>query len=235
MARNNTSQETVEQVLERYANEAAPEYLKHAEKFRNLDRWTGPDPVLLIVDAAGSASGLNYADIVKPNVEEFRREFVDTGKVESLADLAELEDDPEFEEKFTIGRPNIVYDVPQNLLKEYDSRRDDLEILKEWAETADPESYRSDPVGRVGGIGLATFQYLRMLAGAETVKPDIQVRRFVEELEEEYTWDGLETDSALDLINSCQWLADHSSYSMLEIDQIAWWTNSETTSLSNAH
>lgn len=235
MPTNSNSQETVEQVLESYANEAAPEYRMHAQKFRNLNRWTGADPVLLIVDAAGSASGLNYANIVKPNVEEFDREFVDTDKVSSLADLAELEDDPEFEEEFTIGRPNIVYEVPQNLLEEDDSGRDDLEILTRWAETADPESYRSDPVGGVGGVGLATFQYLRMLAGAKTVKPDIQVRRFVEELEEEYGWDSLETESAIDLINSCQWLADHSSYSMLEIDQIAWWINSETTSLTNTH
>lgn len=235
MTRNNNSQESVERVLERYANEAAPEYREHAEKFRNLDRWTGSDPVLLIVDAAGSATGLNYANIVKPNVEEFRREFVETGKVQSLADLVKLADDPEFEEQFTIGRPNVVYDVAQNLLEKYDSEREDLEILRDWAETADPESYRSDPVGEVNGVGLATFQYLRMLAGAETVKPDIQVRRFVEELEGEYGWEDLEMEKPIDLIDSCRWLAEHSSYSVLEIDQIAWWYYSETESLETVH
>lgn len=230
----NPTEKPVEDILNKYA-EKAPKYEQSARKFRTLDRWTGADPVMLIVDAAGSASGLGYSDIVVPNVKQFREEFVETGKVTSFADLVELEDDPEFRETFTIGRPNIVHDVPRTLLKSANETADDLKILQEWAENADPTSYRNDPVGNVRGIGLATFQYLRMLAGAETVKPDIQVRRFVEELEEEYTWDGLETDSALDLINSCQWLADHSSYSMLEIDQIAWWTNSETTSLSNAH
>lgn len=224
----------VQQVLDEYADDA-PQYREHAAKFQNLDRWTGSDPKVIIADAAGSATGLNYENIVKPNVEAFRERFIQSGDVQSLADLAELEHDSAFAEDFTIGHPNIVYDVSSALLENADPGADDLEILQTWAENADPKQYQSDQVGSVHGIGPATFQYLRMIAGADTVKPDIQVEKFINELESDYPEFDLDSSSKIDLIDSCRWLAAHSTYSMVEIDQIAWWTFSETESLSNTH
>lgn len=48
--------------------------------------------------------------------------------------------------------------------------------LAGWAQSVKPqEAYQ---VG-VPGFGLAGFQYLRMLFGAQTTKPDVHVRRFV--------------------------------------------------------
>jgi hypothetical protein len=50
--------------------------------------------------------------------------------------------------------------------------------LKKWAEAAKPsDAYM---VG-VRGFGLSGFQYLRILLGAQTVKPDVHIRRFVSE------------------------------------------------------
>jgi hypothetical protein len=54
----------------------------------------------------------------------------------------------------------------------------EAERLGWWARSAKPEDAWS--VG-VRGFGLAGFQYLRMLFGAQTVKPDIHIRRFVSE------------------------------------------------------
>jgi hypothetical protein len=31
-----------------------------------------------------------------------------------------------------------------------------------------------DPVGSIKGVGLVTFQYLRMMGGVDTVMPDIR-------------------------------------------------------------
>lgn len=227
-------EELVQRVLDKYADDA-PQYREHAAKFQNLDRWTGSDPKVIIADAAGSATGLNYKSSVKPNVESFRDQFIDSGKVQSLADLAELEHDPEFTESFTIGHPNAVHDVAAALLEHAEPDADDLELLQTWAENADPEQYRSDPVGDVHGIGPATFQYLRMIAGADTVKPDIQVKKFITELESKYPRFDVDSSSGIDLIKSCRWLAAHSTYSMIEIDQIAWWTFTDTESLSSTH
>lgn len=223
--------EIVQDVLDEYAADASPEYRNHAEKFRRLDRWTGSDPVLLVADAAGSASGLNYKNIVKPHVEQFRERFVETGDVTTLADLAELESDPKFAAEFTVGRPNIVYEVPQALLERTDSETDDLTLLQTWARNADPERYRTDPIGSISGIGIATFQYLRMIAGVDTAKPDIQVEKFIEELRKDHPSFELCTDSKTDVLQSCRWLSEQSTYSLVEIDQIAWWTFTDTETL----
>lgn len=235
MTQHDSQNECAQNVLDAYASKAEPQYETHAEKFRSLTRWTEDDPVLLVMDAVGSASGLNYADIVKPNVEQFCDEFIETGRVASFTDMVTLEDNADFEEEFTIGRPELAYKIPQALLDQTQQETDDLTILQEWAESATPESYRCDPVGDIKGIGLATFQYLRMIAGANTAKPDIQVKRFIETLEREHPELEVNAGGPLERLHSVQWLADQTSYSMVEIDQIAWWVGSETTSLSSAH
>lgn len=53
---------------------------------------------------------------------------------------------------------------------------DENERLSRWATWARPGDYLT--VG-VSGFGLAGFQYLRMLFGAQTTKPDVHVIRFV--------------------------------------------------------
>ena len=50
--------------------------------------------------------------------------------------------------------------------------------MENWAEWTRPGDYLA--VG-VKGFGLAGFQYLRMLFGAQTTKPDIHIMRFVAE------------------------------------------------------
>jgi hypothetical protein len=47
--------------------------------------------------------------------------------------------------------------------------------LERWAR--DPQNY---PRPTIRGFGLAGFQYLRMLFGANTTKPDLYIRKFVE-------------------------------------------------------
>jgi hypothetical protein len=52
----------------------------------------------------------------------------------------------------------------------------EAERLLQWALSVQPSDYWT--VG-VPGFGLSGFQYLRRLLGAQTVKPDIHIRRFV--------------------------------------------------------
>jgi hypothetical protein len=51
-----------------------------------------------------------------------------------------------------------------------------LSKIKSWATSAHPTDYKSL---RIRGFALAGFQYLRMLFGANTTKPDIYICRFV--------------------------------------------------------
>jgi hypothetical protein len=50
--------------------------------------------------------------------------------------------------------------------------------LRAWARRSD---YQGDFAGRVPGLGPAAYQSLLMRLGVDTVKPDVHVRRFVEE------------------------------------------------------
>jgi hypothetical protein len=50
----------------------------------------------------------------------------------------------------------------------------EVALLESWAKSA---SFSSAP--RIRGFGLAGFQYLRMLFSADTVKPDVWIKRFV--------------------------------------------------------
>lgn len=51
--------------------------------------------------------------------------------------------------------------------------------LRAWANSSKPGDYLS--VG-VAGFGLSGFQYMRMLFGAQTTKPDIHIMRFVSQI-----------------------------------------------------
>jgi len=52
------------------------------------------------------------------------------------------------------------------------------EQLKQWASKAD---FERDFKGQVKGAGFAIFQWLVMRQGVETVKPDIWIRRFIQD------------------------------------------------------
>jgi hypothetical protein len=189
---------------------------------------------MLVVDAAFSSTGLDYKEVVKPAAERFHQEFVEPGDVSSLADLRSLKDNPDYTEQFGTGRPELVWKIAGALLENGADTVDDLSVLQSWAENADPQD-REDPIRELNGIGPATFQYLRMIAGANTIKPDIQVERFVEELNRDVPAFDFETDSKTDVLKSCRRLAANSEYSLIEIDQIAWWYGTDTGSLEGAH
>jgi hypothetical protein len=53
-----------------------------------------------------------------------------------------------------------------------------LENLESWARSATYEGHKA--LG-IRGFGLAGFQYLRMLFGADTTKPDVRIRQWVAE------------------------------------------------------
>jgi len=59
---------------------------------------------------------------------------------------------------------------------------DDKLALRTWARNAKLENWREDPIGRIKGVGLITFQYLRMMGGIDTVMPDKIVKRVINDI-----------------------------------------------------
>jgi len=217
----------LQECLDTYA--ADSDYTAHAGKFLQLDRWTGDDPLLLLADAAGTTTGQNYFAQVKPSVEAFQAQFLDTGRITSFSELATLDQQsPALTEIFEAHRKRRVLSRGADVFANIDGGND-LDRLQQWARDADPTTYSEDPFGRIRGVGLRTFQYLRMIAGIDTVKPDIQVRRFIEALAEATDNPHLDASTDITVLESCQWISDKTDYRMIELDQMAWWHFADAT------
>ena len=217
----------LQECLDTYA--ADSDYTAHAGKFLQLDRWTGDDPLLLLADAAGTTTGQNYFAQVKPSVEAFQTQFLDTGRITSFGELATLDQqNPALTEIFEAHRKRRVLSRGADVFAILDGE-DDLDRLQQWARDADPTTYSEDPFGRIRGVGLRTFQYLRMIAGIDTAKPDIQVRRFIEALAEATDNPHLDASTDITVLESCQWISDKTDYRMIELDQMAWWHFADAT------
>lgn len=217
----------LQECLDKYA--ADSDYTAHAAKFLQLDRWTGDDPLLLLADAAGTTTGQNYFAQVKPSVEAFQAEFLDTGRITSFGELATLDQqNPALTEIFEAQRKRRVLIRGADVFANIDGEND-IDRLQQWARDADPTTYSEDPFGRIRGVGLRTFQYLRMIAGIDTVKPDIQVRRFIEALAEATDNPHLDASTDITVLESCQWISDKTDYRMIELDQMAWWHFADAT------
>ena len=213
---------TVQETLDRYAD-GSP-YAALAREFLELDRWTADDPVLLLAEAAASTTGQRFETGIKPTVERFREAFVETDRIASYADLAAIDlDDEELIDAVGAQRKRQVLLEGAAVLAER-PEDDDLAALKGWAASADLYRYQEDSIGEISGVGPSTFQYLRMLAGIDTVKPDPEVTRLVDEIDAALTDAPLDASEPLRAVASCEWLATNSEYRRIEIDRIAWWT-----------
>lgn len=217
----------VQEQIDEYAADC--DYTAHAEKFLGLDRWTGDNPLLLLADAAGTTTGQNYFNHVKPSVEAFQTQFLESRRVTSFAELASLnQQDSTLQQIFEAKRKRRVLVRGAKVFADLDAETD-LARLQLWAGGADPYNHAADPFGGINGVGLRTFQFLRMIAGIDTVKPDIQVQRFVEALADDTGNPHLDSSNDQTVLKSCEWLAGVTDYRMIDLDQIAWWFFSDAT------
>jgi hypothetical protein len=144
--------------------------------------WTAA-PALKVIDCVLSLNR-NYDRMVLPRTTAFRDQYPDTLSCRDL-DTAMVEaGGPEI---FLASRLNyrdprramILHKVNRYLIEVQPTLpgQSEDQRLHAWAVHAQPSGYKSM---RVSGFAIAGFQYLRMLFGAETVKPDVWVLRFVE-------------------------------------------------------
>ncbi|WP_456475345.1 hypothetical protein [Candidatus Pyrohabitans sp.] len=145
------------------------------------ERWGG-SVVCMLADAAITSTGVNYFTVVVPRVEEFRRRFVAPREITRVEDLALAE----LEKLLEVWGNRRSWKAAQSIaahlaeLKKQ-HRIDDRRALRRWAREARLESWHSDAIGRVKGVGINTFQYLRMMGGVDTVMPDKIVKRVINE------------------------------------------------------
>jgi hypothetical protein len=151
---------------------------EHCERCLRTERWRG-SVVLMLVDAAFTSIGLNYFTAVVPKVEEFNKKFVESRRMGNLKDLANAD----INELRSVWKNKRSWTIAKDIASYLSTiNEDDKLALRTWARNAKLENWKEDPVGRIKGVGLITFQYLRMMGGIDTVMPDIIVKRVINEI-----------------------------------------------------
>jgi hypothetical protein len=151
---------------------------EHCDRCLKTERWGG-SVVLMVVDAAFTSIGLNYFTAVVPKVEEFNKKFVESKKINNLKELANVN----IEELRTVWKNKRSWNIAKEIASYLSTLSNDDKIaLRFWASNAKLENWKEDPIGRIKGVGIVTFQYLRMMGGVDTVMPDKIVKRVINEI-----------------------------------------------------
>jgi hypothetical protein len=151
---------------------------EHCNRCLKTKRWDG-SVVLMVVDAAFTSIGLNYFTAVVPKVAEFNRKFVENGRIKKLEDLAKAD----INELRSIWKNKRSWIIAKEIASYLSTLSvNDRESLRTWAKNAKLEKWREDPIGGIKGVGLITFQYLRMMGGIDTVMPDKIVKKVINEI-----------------------------------------------------
>jgi hypothetical protein len=151
---------------------------EHCDRCLKTERWGG-SVVLMVVDAAFTSIGLNYFTAVVPKVEEFNKKFVESKKINNLKELANAN----IEELRTVWKNKRSWNIAKEIASYLSTLSNDGKIaLRFWASNAKLENWKEDPIGRIKGVGIVTFQYLRMMGGIDTVMPDKIVKRVINEI-----------------------------------------------------
>lgn len=126
-----------------------------------------------------------YKSVVLPRVKEFIANFPDVVSSRQLLKLIDASGGAEafIAKRLRMNSPGkglAIVGVAQYLddMQTRFDGADEMARLAAWAHWARPGDYLALSVR---GFGLAGFQYLRMLFGANTAKPDVHIIRYVSE------------------------------------------------------
>ena len=181
--------------------------------------------VLMVVDAAFTSIGLNYFQAVVPRVMDFRGEFLETGRIRTLKELA-VESTEGLQGVWRNRRSwGVAKGVAGYLSGIAESGIGEKEALRRWAVEVDLRRWRRDPIGRIKGVGINTLQYLRMMGGVDTVMPDKIVKRVINGILEEAGEPRVAEDLAF--IQRVHDLASRSGYRAIELCWMTWLVQGE--------
>lgn len=189
---------------------------EHCKRCLNTERWRG-SVVLMVVDTAFTSIGLNYFTAVVPKVEEFNKKFVENGRIKNLEDF----------EKVPINELRKVWKNKRSWqmageIASYlsNSSENDKLALTKWAKNTTLESWDKDPIGRINGVGINTFQYLWMMGGIDTVMPDKIVKRVINEILEKADSEPINDD--IEFVKKVEEISYECGYRPIELCWMTW-------------
>ncbi|NHV06085.1 MAG: hypothetical protein HA495_01955 [Thaumarchaeota archaeon] len=189
---------------------------EYCDKCLRTESWGG-NVVLMIVDASFTSIGLNYFTAVVPKVEEFNKKFVESKKIRNLKDLAKT-DIKELRKVWKNKRSWLTAKEIASYLSTLSSNN--RVALRTWAKNTKLESWKEDPIGKIKGVGLVTFQYLRMMGGIDTVMPDKIVKRVINEILEKAGYKPVNND--VEFIKKVEEIATMCGYRPIELCWMTW-------------
>ncbi|MEM3403354.1 MAG: hypothetical protein QXJ17_02205 [Nitrososphaeria archaeon] len=179
------------------------------------ERWGG-NVVLMVVDAAFNSIGLNYFTAIVPKVEEFENKFVRTNKIKALKDLIIMD----ISVLRSIWKNERSWSIAKEIASFFSKFDDDRLALRVWAKNSRLIGWEEDPIGRIKGVGLVTYQYLRMMGGIDTVMPDKIVKRVVNEILVKVGQKPVEDD--IEFIKKSEEIALLTGYRPIELCWMTW-------------
>jgi hypothetical protein len=194
---------------------------EHCSRCLKTERWGG-SVVLMVVDAAFTSIGLNYFTAVVPKVEEFNQKFVRNSRIKSLRDFNPIN----YHKLETVWRNRRSWAIAKDIASYLTSFNiDDRSALRNWARQASMEKRKNDPVGKIPGVGIVTFQYLRMMGGVDTVMPDKIVKRIINEILLKAGEEPVEDD--IEFVKMTEEIALVTGYRPVELCWMTWMVQPE--------
>ncbi len=138
--------------------------------------------VLILSDAILSVRR-NYNVVVRPIINRIQHHKLHEKSLEQLVHLIDergpqnLMDLWQYQDKERVVRLRSLSQKFIDLRAKLEVH-DDLDLLRRWAHSAVPEDSKAFGIK---GVGIATFQYLRILSGVDTVKPDVHLQQAVKD------------------------------------------------------
>lgn len=205
-----------------------PEVKWYCKRCLETKRWNS-NVILMVVDASFTSIGLNYFQTVVPKVEKFRKVFIETRRIKTLDDFSKIKTE-ELKKVWRNARSwDVVKDVAFFLskLKKEKNLRDDREAFIYWAKNSKLENWKKeDSIGKIKGVGINTFQYLRMMGGIDTVMPDKIVKRVIFEILRKSDLKLPKDD--IDFIKAMDEIAKKTGYKAIELCWMTWLIQSES-------
>lgn len=177
------------------------------------------DPPAVKVINSVISQALTYKTTVYPRLVGFKKNHPDVKSIRQLADLMKSYTTPlEFLSEEVDLKNKLKADAIDGLVKylcgliEASPTVPEEETLRQWAITAEPDDYKKL---NIKGVKIATFQWLRMLFGADTSKPDVHIMNFISDTIDQ----ELSEDECVLLIEG---VASHLGVSEREVDGAIW-------------
>jgi len=198
----------------------------HCRRCLQTGRWSG-NVTLMIVDAAFMSIGLNYFTAVVPGVAAYEQEMHAGRAPDSLSALSCVR----YESVARIWKNRRSWEMAKGVadclsIHGAGTAGGDAAALRDWAARASLETWTSDPVGMVKGVGINTYQYLRMMGGIDTSMPDKIVRRVIARIAAEADV-PLPTKDDLELVDTIALIGHVTGHRPIELCWMTWMVQSE--------